>query len=139
MSNLTDVLNKYGGQMISAMKQILIDNNKGDSEFIKTLNYKVVEDIDDIDVEFIMEDCAKWIDEGRGPGKQPPLEAIQDWTSRKGIPESAAFAIAKSIGRFGIPPTNFLSPIRDSQQELLSLIEVASAEDLADFIRKNNK
>ncbi len=44
---------------------------------------------------------------GRGPGKQPPHEAILEWVKREGIKfdgstyEGTAWAIAKSIGKKG--------------------------------------
>lgn len=44
---------------------------------------------------------------GRKPGKQPPMEAIQEWIRKKGISRegiserSLAFLIARKIGRFG--------------------------------------
>jgi len=141
MSHLTDALNKYGVDIINAMKTILEEKGKGDSDFIKTLNYKLIEDISSgsLNVEFIMEDYAKWLDEGRGPGKQPPLEVISGWCSRKGIPQSAAFPIARNIGLFGIPPTNFLDPIKLTREDLLDIIGKATAADIADAIRKENK
>lgn len=46
------------------------------------------------------------VEDGRKPGKMPPVEAIQLWVIRKGIgprgdSRSTAFVIARSIGRRG--------------------------------------
>jgi hypothetical protein len=50
----------------------------------------------------------KFIDEGRGPStRMPPLDAIKEWTRIKGIPEEAAFPIAKKIQREGYKGINF--------------------------------
>ena len=46
---------------------------------------------------------------GRGAGKtQPPLSAILGWVGRHGIPDSAAFPIARAIGERGIKPNDFM-------------------------------
>jgi hypothetical protein len=50
----------------------------------------------------------KFIDEGRNPStRMPPLDAIKEWTRIKGIPEEAAFPIAKKIQREGYKGINF--------------------------------
>jgi HK97 gp10 family phage protein len=40
----------------------------------------------------------------------PPLDAIREWCRVKGIPESAAFPIARAIARRGLPERPFLYP-----------------------------
>lgn len=40
----------------------------------------------------------------------PPLDAIRRWCSLKGIPESAAFPIAKKISEAGTPEQPFMAP-----------------------------
>lgn len=39
-------------------------------------------------MEILMEDYWRYVDEGRKPGKQPPIEPIMKWISQKGIPLS---------------------------------------------------
>lgn len=53
----------------------------------------------------------KWVDEGRRPGKMPPVGDIRDWCRIKGIPQSAAFPIAKKIGERGFRGIDFTQPI----------------------------
>jgi hypothetical protein len=55
----------------------------------------------------------KFIDEGRKRGKMPPVDDIRAWTRLKGIPESAAFPIAKKIGEKGFKGINFTKPFYD--------------------------
>lgn len=50
-----------------------------------------------------------WVERGRGPGRMPPVDAIRRWTVHKGIDPSAAFPIARKIGRVGTKPTYFMS------------------------------
>lgn len=48
-------------------------------------------------------DYAPVMEFGRRPGaKPPPVEPIREWARRHGLPEKAAFPIARSIGRKGI-------------------------------------
>jgi len=42
------------------------------------------------------------IEYGRKPGKMPPVDALKPWARRHGMPESAAFAIARKIQKYGI-------------------------------------
>lgn len=38
---------------------------------------------------------------GRKPGKTPPIEAIKLWARKRGIPEYAAYMIARKIAKYG--------------------------------------
>ncbi len=56
---------------------------------------------------------AVYLHEGTGPvvGRppfMPPVDAIRKWAKRKGIPEEAAFAIARAIGQRGQRPLKYL-------------------------------
>lgn len=50
-----------------------------------------------------------WVEQGRGPGRMPPVEAIRRWTILKGINPAAAYPIARKIGERGTRPTHFMS------------------------------
>jgi len=55
------------------------------------------------------EDYLIYVDEGRRAGaRMPPVDPIRKWCRQKGIPEGAAFAIAKSIAENGIPATHVI-------------------------------
>ncbi len=43
----------------------------------------------------------RFVEEGRRPGKMPPMRAIAPWVRRAGMPRSATFLVARSIGRHG--------------------------------------
>src|SRR5262245_4832010 len=55
------------------------------------------------------EPYAPYIEFGTRP-HFPPLEPIREWCRHKGIPESAAFPIAKKIAEIGTPERPFLYP-----------------------------
>ena len=60
-------------------------------------------------LQILSEDYLKYVDEGRRAGsKQPPLQAIKDWTKLKGLDEGLAFPIAKKIAEDGIKATNVI-------------------------------
>ena len=105
-------LSAYGKESLLEMKAILERKGKGDSRLIHSIKYSVKKNAKGYELNIIMPDYAVFVDKGRKPGKQPPLEAIKKWTKRKGIPEMAAFPIARNIGKFGIKPLNFTVPLR---------------------------
>ena len=45
----------------------------------------------------------QYVEQGREPGKQPPLNRIIEWCVARGIPKEAAFPIARKIGQVGAP------------------------------------
>lgn len=64
----------------------------------------------------------KFIDEGRAPGRMPPVDDIRAWTRLKGIPESAAFPIAKKIGEKGYKGINFTKPFYDDMKVIKEIL-----------------
>ena len=58
-------------------------------------------------LQIFAEDYFVYVDKGRKPNSTPPpVEPIKEWCKQKGINENVAYAIAKSIGKKGIPATN---------------------------------
>lgn len=73
-----------------------------------------------LSVSFEMEDYWKYVEYGRGPGKQPPIDKIEEWIRVKPIipnpingkiPDTRqlAYLIARKIGREGTPAQHPLS------------------------------
>lgn len=69
----------------------------------------------------------KWAENGRGPGKMPPINVIEDWITRRKITprsntktpmstRSLAFLIARKIGREGTEGSHFLSMTLSEQE-----------------------
>lgn len=70
-------------------------------------------------IKVIMLDYWKYVNDGRKPGSYVPIKPLMDWIKVKGMNrdpkgrfkkfkiKGTAFAISKSIQRFGIRPTNF--------------------------------
>ena len=41
------------------------------------------------------------LEKGRKPGRPPPVEALRPWLRARGIPQTAAYQVARSIGQHG--------------------------------------
>ena len=70
------------------------------------------------EVQVFMNDYWQYVNDGRRPGKMPPIDPIVDWLKFRGIQgrdkkgrfqtrRSTAFAVATNIKKFGIKPTYF--------------------------------
>jgi len=63
---------------------------------------------------------APFVENGREPGKAPPLQSLMDWVKVKRIAtgdrnvRNVAWAIAKKIAREGVKPQPFVQPLIDS-------------------------
>lgn len=53
---------------------------------------------------------AEYADEGRDPGKLPPIAEIEAWCVLRGFPKEAAWGIAVNIAKFGTDGNYFYSP-----------------------------
>lgn len=105
---LLETLEIYGEAVLTAAIENLRRAGKGGGALEKSLKKRVYE----FGIEILALEYAYWVDKGRKPNrKQPPTDAIRGWIRSSGlpIPEKAAFAIARNIGRFGIAPSRFLS------------------------------
>lgn len=50
---------------------------------------------------------ARYVERGRGPGRPPPVAAVEAWARSKGM---NPYALARSIGRKGTKPHPFVAP-----------------------------
>lgn len=80
------------------------------------------------EIDLHLEDYYQWVEEGRKPGKMPPVKSILDWVKAKPIlprpfggklpsQESLAFLIARSIGKNGTKPQHILGDTLDSMDK----------------------
>lgn len=122
------------------------------SEHIATISSKkpqvsfviMQDDLEENYIEFRLDSYWAYIESGRGPGKMPPLPAIESWLVRKRIlprpialksgkqripsMKQLSFVIARNIGRKGIPARPFLSKsidevTNDLENDLISALE----------------
>jgi hypothetical protein len=109
----TKLANEFGKDYV----KILVAQLKGNKPYpkvasgslINSINYRLQDTANGINVILLANDYLKYVDEGRKPGTYPPIKEIQRWAQIKGIPQEAAWAIRRNIYKFGIKPTRVLS------------------------------
>lgn len=57
----------------------------------------------------------RFVEEGRRPGKMPPVEELRGWARRHGIPEQGVYALARAIGKRGTKAQPFFWPAVDKR------------------------
>lgn len=117
-ARLRAVLNYYGRRTVAEMQAILRSADKEASgRLIRSIKHEVIEAGEALFLLIEAAPHAKYVDEGRRPGTMPPVDSIREWTKMKGIPEKAAWPIARSIFKFGIKPTPFWNVTLDNLDE----------------------
>ena len=108
-SNLTQVLDEY----CKEMKTYFGDQFQNSSDWLNTVQVEVNIDDKIVNIDIQVPDYYKYIENGRGPGKFPPIVKIQEWVERKKIlprpmingklpsQESLSFLIARHIAENG--------------------------------------
>lgn len=90
-----------------------------------------------------LESYWKYIEEGRQPGKFPPIDSILSWIKRKNIPiggkiktpEQAAFVIARHIKNRGIPAKPYLNQSFEDDYSLADDLANALADDIENNLK----
>lgn len=95
--------------VMNAMAAIKLEG----SNLYKSLEVFADSNGDDLVFGFMLNDYVQYVENGRRSGKMPPVEPIENWCKRHGIPtnNSVLYAIRKIIGEEGIKPRPFLDGI----------------------------
>jgi len=113
------VLSTWGRLIIRALKrEVQEDDSIASRDLLQSIGFDPIREGDN-QIAIRMAEHWKFVDKGRKPGKRPPMQPIQEWIARKGIPlkgrgakknqaRTLAFFIARKIGREGTRPTNFV-------------------------------
>ena len=84
--NLKIALDELGVDFINELtNQLLAADKKATGQLISSLNYKVVDVLDNLLLTISAEPYLKFIDEGRKPGKMPPSQVFFKWIDARGI------------------------------------------------------
>ena len=116
MNYTEQLLDQFLNELVATYKQLLIDDGKvASGNLVNSIHANSVSETQDgYDLSISAVDYAKYVEDGRKPGKFPPPPAIQSWVKIKFPSENAikqnqiAFLIGRKIARFGIPPGNYL-------------------------------
>lgn len=137
---ILSILQGLGDNIVADMKVIIELNGKmATSRLYDSLEAKAFITNDEkfnLAISYLF--YGKYIDEGRRPGKQPPLQAIKEWTRLKGIPESAAFPIARKIGQEGYRGINFTEPFYDDIGVIKDIMGDAFAKYIVKVLIKDD-
>ena len=139
--NLEEVLRQYGSQLISIYRQKLLQNNADDTGTLgNTLNY-IVEDQDgSYEVSLQIQDYWKYLEEGRSPGKFPPISEIKNWIRTKPVlprpyrgklpsTDQLAYLVARKIHLQGTQGKHILEESLD-ELSAVALLDDAITKDL---------
>lgn len=110
-------LDKFGTALLNQYKNNLNNLGINSGALIDSLSYNVSVEGEDFVVNINLEHYWKWVGNGRGPGKFPPIENLENWITAKHITpqpmtlksgrtviptvKSLAFLIARSIAKYG--------------------------------------
>lgn len=149
MDNLKKALEELGVDFIKELtNQLIAADKKATGELINSLDYRVVEVLDNFLLTITSAPYLKWVDEGRRPGKMPPPSKFLKWIDARNIKfkdkkgkfiskQSTAFLIARSIGKKGIKPSNVIRKTIDSiYSNKMQLLEQAASRDIKALIDK---
>lgn len=93
------------------VRELLRAGKNATGQLIRSINYKLVEDAENLLIEIEAANYLEFVDKGRRRGTYPPIKPLIEWTQIKGLPESAAWGTQKNIYKFGIKPTNVIQKV----------------------------
>jgi hypothetical protein len=108
--------NEFGKDYVRVLVSLLKNNRPfakvASGSLINSINYRLQDTANGVNIILLANDYLKYVDEGRKPGTYPPIRAIQKWVAIKGMKPEAAWAIRTNIYKFGIKPTRVLAKTR---------------------------
>lgn len=151
--NLKEALETYGQVLEEQYReQIASTGAFASGKLFDSVHHIVTVDDHTIDLSLSLEDYWKWVEEGRGPGKFPPLDKIEEWIrikpvapypdSRGKVPSNKqlAFLIGRKIAQEGTEGKHLLDNAIESTQDWMEIIEQAISKDIEmeidEFLKK---
>ena len=142
--NTISVLNDFGKFLVEEYKDQLILNNVNASDTLyNSVKYIINNKGQYLEVNLSLEHYWKYVENGRKPGKWPPISSIAKWIEIKPVlprpmsngklptNEQLAFLIARKIGLEGIAPRPLLQQsINEVWRVMKEFLEEALAKDM---------
>lgn len=90
------------------------------------LSQRIETKFSNLEGSIIMPAYAKWADQGRRPGKQPPFNPspLEDWMRRKGIPKTKLYPISKKIGLKGTKGRHFIKIFEEDAEQFIENVRI---------------
>lgn len=131
------IYNKHAKVLVDRITKVYTDNNIiATGDFAKKLTYQITQ------MGFVINpvNYSSFIDNGRAPGKRPPIPSIIRWLeNKKGLPPSmlrdkkrTAFAIATKIAKEGIKVPNQYN----SGQLITNVVNEYMANDVQQLLQE---
>jgi hypothetical protein len=132
---LTDIAVDIQKQMKSIIK---LNGAFASGRLYDSIKYKVYKDRSEVyHLEFDYVYYGLFVNYGRKPSnKMPPLNDIREWCRLKGIPQEAAFPIAKKIKEFGYKGINFTKPFETDQAIVKEIMSEMGKKFADDFVEQ---
>lgn len=148
--NLRQVLDKCGEELKNEYKRNLeATGNVASGNLANNITYRVVIDDDSYDVILTLEDYFIYVENGRNPGKFPPVDAILSWIRIKPIipraddkgnlptEDTLAFLIGRKIAKEGIKGNHMFEKTKETvYYQYKTMIEEAIEQDVVSMIEK---
>ena len=141
--NLKEALETYGQVLEDTYREEIARTGAfASGRLFDSIHHIVTVEDYTIDLSLSLEDYWKWVEEGRGPGKFPPLQKIEEWIrikpvapypdARGRIPsnQQLAFLIGRKIAEEGTEGKHLLDISIESTQDWIALIEEAIDLDI---------
>lgn len=107
MDKLKIALDIFGEEFVNEIaKQLKLADKEASGNLIRSLDYKLFRTNKGFSLRLLAANYYQYVDLGRKPGKMPPIQAISEWATIRGISQDAVWPIAVSIGLRGIKPAN---------------------------------
>lgn len=142
--NLKEALEAYGQSLVEAYLQGLVNEEAfASGRLFDSVKHIVTTDKGTVELSLSLEDYWKYVEEGRGPGKFPPLGKIEEWITYKHIapyPDSRgrvpsnqqlAFLIGRKIAEEGTEGRHILENALTQTNDWMLLIDEAISKDIS--------
>lgn len=149
-TELQQVLQEYAKEAEEIYKyQISLGGKNASRQLTDTIKSKIMLGNQAYEVSLNLQEYWKYIEEGRKPGKFPPVGAILNWISVKPIiprpdvngkiptPNQLTFLIGRKIKEEGIQPFPALETTKEELDKIYhEKLSVALGHDVSNYIRK---
>ena len=150
------LLTEFGKQIVEGLGKALPPEKDATGNLRQSIKFQVNIIGNTFSVSVLLADYYKYVDQGRKPGTQPPVEPILKWLQVKntlglktkndkpltdsGL-RSVAFLIARSIKGKGIAPTNFFTKtVNDGRMDdLKKTLSNAMKRDVSLMVEEENQ
>lgn len=144
--NLMETLEAYALALEEEYRGQVLDSSYASGRLFDSVRSIISIDGEYIEVSLNLEDYWKYLEDGRSPGRFPPVDKIREWIRVKPIvpfpdsrgrvpsPDQLAFLIGRSIAENGIEGKHLLEKSMENTRDWMALIDEAIEMDVREEI-----